>query len=69
MAADLHMGVVFSTAGKPRGRGKIERFFNTVNQLFLCEQPGYSPAGAPAARPELTLPELDTRLRQFLVEV
>ena len=45
VAADLHMSVVFSTAGKPRGRGKIERFFNTVNQLFLCEQPGYSPPG------------------------
>src|SRR5437879_4770325 len=49
--------------------GKLERFFSTVNQLFLSEQPGYSPAGAPAARPELTLPALDTRLRQFLVEV
>ena len=69
VAAELHMSVVFSTAGKPRGRGKIECFFSTVNQLFLSEQPGYSPAGAPAARPELTLPALDTRLRQFLVEV
>ena len=69
VAADLHMSVVFSTAGKPRGRGKIERFFSTVNQLFLSEQPGYSPAGAPAARPELALPALDARLRQFLVEV
>jgi putative transposase len=69
VAADLHMGVVFSTAGKPRGRGNIERVFRTVNQLFLSEQRGYSPAGSPAARPQLTLPELDRRLRHFLVEV
>lgn len=68
VAADLQMAVVFSTAGKPRGRGKIERYFATVNQLFLCHQPGYSPAAAPRARPQLSLPELDQRLREFLIE-
>jgi len=36
VAADLHMAVAFSIAGKPRGRGKVERIFETVNQLFLC---------------------------------
>jgi putative transposase len=68
VAADLHMAVVFSTAGKPRGRGKIERMFETVNQLFLCDQPGYAPPGSARAQPVLTLPELDARLRTFLVE-
>ena len=68
VAADLHMAVVFSIAGKPRGRGKIERIFETVNQLFLCHQPGYTPAGSAPAKPVLTLPELDARLRTFLVE-
>jgi putative transposase len=68
VAADLHMAVVFSTAGKPRGRGKIERYFATVNQLFLCHQPGYSPPGRARGQPTLTLPELDGRLRQFIVE-
>src|SRR3989441_7903259 len=68
VAADLHMAVVFSIAGKPRGRGKIERFFETVNQLFLCRQPGYTPAGSAPAKPVLTLPELDAHLRTFLVE-
>jgi putative transposase len=46
VAADLHMALVFSIAGKPRGRGKIERIFESVNQLFLCHQPGNSPATA-----------------------
>src|SRR6266568_3622176 len=68
VAADLHMAVVFSIAGKPRGRGKVERIFGTVNQLFLCHQPGYTPAGSAPAKPVLTLPELDARLRTFLVE-
>jgi putative transposase len=68
VAADLHMAVVFSIAGKPRGRGKIERYFATVNQLFLCHQPGYSPPGAARGQPTLTLPELDRLLREFIVE-
>jgi putative transposase len=68
VAADLHMAVVFSTAGKPRGRGKIERFFATVNQLFLSHQPGYTPPGSAPSKPVLTLPELDARLHHFLVE-
>jgi putative transposase len=68
VAADLQMALVFSIAGKPRGRGKVEPIFETVNQLFLCHQPGYSPAGAPPAKPVLTLPELDARLRTFLIE-
>ncbi len=38
VAADLRMRLVFSEKGAPRGRGKIERFFATVNQLFLCER-------------------------------
>jgi putative transposase len=44
VAADLPMAIVFSTAGKPRGRGKVERVFRSVNHLFLCEQPGSSAA-------------------------
>jgi putative transposase len=68
VAADLHMALVFSIAGKPRGRGKVERLFATINQLFLCHQPGYAPPGSPRARPMLSLPELDARLRTFLVE-
>ena len=68
VAAQLHMALVFSMAGRPRGRGKVERVFRSVNQLFLCHEPGYTPAGSAPARPVLTLPELDTRLRTFLIE-
>jgi putative transposase len=68
VAADLHMALVFSIAGKPRGRGKVERIFESINQRFLCHQPGYSPANAAPGRAVLTLPELDERLRAYLVE-
>jgi len=70
VALDVRMQLVFSTIGVPRGRGKIERFFQTVSQLFLCTQPGYAPAGSPIpmATQLMTLPDLDTRLRTFLVE-
>jgi len=68
VAADLEMRLIFSEKGAPRGRGKIERFFATVNQLFLCELPGYTPPGTSPATPVLTLPELDERLQYFVVE-
>jgi putative transposase len=68
VAADLKMVLVFSTAGQPRGRGRIERFFQTVDQLFLGTLPGYAPLGSPPTEPVLTLAELDERLHRFVVE-
>jgi len=69
VAADIEMRLVFSEKGEPRGRGKIERFFATVNQLFLCDLPGYMPPGTAPAVATLTLPEVDERLHHFVVEV
>lgn len=70
VSADLKIRLVFSTPGKPRGRGRIERFFQTVTQLLLCELPGYSPPnGATRREPQLTLPEMDTRFLEFLLDV
>ncbi len=37
-------------AGQTRGRGKIERYFDTINQMCLPTLPGYAPA-APLTRP------------------
>jgi transposase InsO family protein len=45
-AADVKMRLIFSTVGKPRGRGKIERFFASLAQVFLCRLPGYAPSQA-----------------------
>ncbi len=45
VGADLKIQLIFSLPGKPRGRGRIERFFSTVNEMFLCELDGYAPEG------------------------
>ncbi len=50
VAADIQMELVFSEKGVPRGRGKVERFFRSVDQLFLQDVPGYSPKGYPDAK-------------------
>jgi putative transposase len=68
VAADLKIELIFSTVDMPRGRGKIERLFETINQLFLCEVPGYTPPGTPPATPRLTLDAFEARLRTFLLE-
>jgi hypothetical protein len=39
VSADLMIALVFSEPGMPRGRGKIERFFRTVN-LYLYKLSG-----------------------------
>ena len=55
VAAEIKMRLIFSAPGQPRGRGRIERFFETVNQMFLSTLPGYIEAGAVRGRPELTV--------------
>lgn len=70
VSADLRIRLVFSIPGKPRGRGRIERFFSTVNEMFLCELDGFAPAGgAVRGKPTLTLAEFEARFRTFLLDV
>ena len=70
VAADLKMQLIFSTPGKPRGRGRIERFFSTVTSMLLSGLPGHTPEGGGiCGRPTLTLPELDAKLREFILGV
>lgn len=42
VALDVKMNLIFSRIGMPRGRGKIERFFRTINTMLLEGLPGYS---------------------------
>jgi putative transposase len=65
VAADLKMQLVFSTPGQPRGRGRIERFFRTVNEMFLCTLAGY--AGKSRRKPSLTLEAFDALFKAFLL--
>src|SRR4051794_4169671 len=67
VAADLKIRLVNSGVGRPRGRGKIERFFESVSQVLLPRLPGYAPTGA-APKAELTLAELAAELERFLID-
>jgi putative transposase len=56
---------IFSEKGVPRGRGKIERFFCSVNELFLQDLPGYSPTGHKGA--QATLTSCEEKFRTWLL--
>src|SRR2546425_2053052 len=68
VAADLPMELIFSQVKVPRGRGKVERFFRSVDQLFLQDIPGYAPKGYPEAEATLTLLDFEQRFRKWLLE-
>ena len=68
VAVDLDMQLIFSTPGMPRGRGRIERFYETVNQRFICGVPGYTPPKTPLAEPKLALAAFEAQFRSFLLE-
>lgn len=65
-AVDLHIRLIHSTVARPQGRGKIERFFGTVNTELLAGLPGYIAEGHPAPTPTLSLAELDSALEGFV---
>lgn len=68
-AKDLHFEIVFSAVARPQGRGKIERLFGTINTELLSGLPGYLAQGARNPRPQLTLPELDGTIADFLTHI
>jgi len=68
VAADLPMELIFSQISIPRGRGKIERFFRSVDQLLLQDTPGYAPKGSTGVKATLTLAAFEQRFRTWLLE-
>ena len=68
VAADLKIQLKHSTPDKPQGKGRIERFFQTVNQLLLMDLSGYSPSNKPCSVGTLTLEEFTLLFEEFIVE-
>jgi putative transposase len=62
VAAALRIRAIFSMPGKPRGRGRIERFFRTVNEMFLSDLGGRGAAS-------YSLGQFEKLFRTFLIEV
>jgi transposase InsO family protein len=67
VAADFKMRLVFSIPGKPQVRGRIERFFRTVNEMFLCDLDGFTRRSR--KKPSLNLGQFEDLFRTFLLEV
>jgi putative transposase len=66
-AIALYIRIIYSTVGRPQGRGKIERFFRTINTELLASLPGHlAPRSQPTAA--LTLPRLDAAMASFIAE-
>lgn len=65
-AIDLHIRVTHSTVARPQGRGKIERFYGTVNTELLTTLPGHLAPGQRHPDPVLTLSQLDQQIATFI---
>lgn len=62
----LKIRVIYSSVGRPQGRGKVERFFGTINTELLPHLPGKLTKGSPAPKPALTFAELDHAIGNFV---
>lgn len=67
-AAVLHLRIIHSQVARPQGRGKIERFFGTINTELLPTLPGHLAPGssAPAPTPALDLAGVDSAINTFI---
>ncbi len=63
---DLHIRLIYSIVARPQGRGKIERFFGTVNTELLATLPGHLGPGNRNPRPVLDLAGLDRAIGGFI---
>ena len=68
VAADLRIGLIYSTVARPQGRGKVERLFGTLNTELLPELPGHIVDGQPTTPPTLSLAELDRAIGAYFVQ-
>ena len=66
--AALKIQLVHSWPGRPRGRGRVERFFRTVRDMLEPELPGRIAGGQPASA-VLDLSGLGQRFEAFLRDI
>lgn len=65
-AIGLHIRIIHSIVGRPQGRGKIERFFGTINTELLATLPGHLGPANRTPTPVLDLPALDRAVGAFI---
>ncbi len=65
-AIELRIRIIHSTVGRPQGRGKIERFFRTIDTELLTTLPGRLGSGRRTPHPVLELAALDQAIGAFI---
>ena len=64
----MRFQLVYSSVGRPQGRGKVERLFGTLNTECLADLPGYLSQGKLVTPPRLSLPELDATIGDYFLD-
>ena len=65
----LHIRLIHSAVARPQGRGKVERFFGTVNTELLTTLPGHLASGAESwPAPALSSADLDAAVGAFVLD-
>jgi putative transposase len=67
VAIDLKFETVQTEPDDPQGKGKCERLFRTINEMFLSTLPGYAPKGHGTVEAVLTLEQLEEKFKDWLV--
>lgn len=67
VSIDLKFERIHTEPDEPQGKGKCERFFKTINEMFLSSLPGYAPKGHSNIQPVLTLGQLEERFKSWLL--
>ena len=65
-AIALLIRIIHSTVGRPQGRGKIERFFGTINTELLATLPGHLGPDSRTPMPVLDLAGLDRAIGELI---
>lgn len=59
---------IHSLVGRPQGRGKIERFFETLNSEVLSPLPGFTINGKPTSEPKVDISGLQSVIEAFIIK-
>lgn len=68
VAIELGFEPIQTVPEEPQGKGKCERFFLTINDMFLSRMPGYKKPGSPLPVPVLSLSQLEERFQKWMIE-
>lgn len=65
-ATALKIRIIYSTIARPQGRGKIERFFSTLNTELISTLPGYTKGLEKKPTSSMDLPGLEQAIGDFI---